>query len=329
MALNLISQLAHVEILSPKPDASLKFLTEVLGLEVSDRRGQSVFLRGWGEFFHHSLQLTEGKHPGLGHIAWRAFGETELSDAVARIEARGSGIGWMDGHCGHGPSYRYRGPGGHVHEIFWEVEHFKAPKELSSTYPNRAQRFRPRGVAARQIDHVTIATKDVMEAAHWHRDVLGHRFMEYTVPDDNPDLVVFAMTTTCERGHDLGLLVDFSGIAGRIHHVAYWVDQRQDLLRAAEVLLDADVPIEFGPGRHGMGEQDYLYFREPGGMRFELNSGGYKNYAPDWQTVRWRPSQGSNVFYRNLGPPPAAYREAFPSEQQANLEDVKKDGLFV
>ena len=42
-----------------------------------------------------------------------------------------------------------------------------------------------------------------------------------------------------------------------------------------------------------MGFQTYLYFREPGGMRIELNSGGWRNYQPDWEAVRWSPAMGS------------------------------------
>ena len=71
MAQRLSSQLAHVEVLTPTPQESLAFYTSVLGLEESAREGQSVFLRGWGEFFHHSIQLTEGPHAGLGHVGWR------------------------------------------------------------------------------------------------------------------------------------------------------------------------------------------------------------------------------------------------------------------
>jgi catechol 2,3-dioxygenase len=328
MALNLISQLAHVEIFSSKPAQSLTFFTDVLGLELTAQRGQSAYLRGWGEFFGYSLQLTEGPQPALGHIAWRAFGADELTNAVARIEKSGAGIGWQNDSYGHGPAYRYRGPGGHIHEMFWEVEYFRPAQDMISTFPNRAQRYRPRGVGARQLDHVTITTKNVIKTAQWHRDVLGHRFMEYTVPDSDPDLVIFAMTTTCERGHDLGLVVDFADIPNRLHHVAYWLDQRYDLLRAAEILLEADTPIEFGPGRHGLGEQDYLYFREPGGVRIELNSGGYKNYDPDWQTIRWKLSQGSNVFYRN-GSSPDSFREAFPPVAQMSKDEAKKDGLVI
>ena len=36
-----------------------------------------------------------------------------------------------------------------------------------------------------------------------------------------------------------------------------------------------------------MGEQDYLYVREPGGVRIEVNTGGYRLYMPDWETVRY------------------------------------------
>ena len=100
------------------------------------------------------------------------------------------------------------------------------------------------------------------------------------------------MVTNNEKSHDLGLILDQSGVPGRVHHVAFWVDSRDELLRAADILLNADIAIEFGPGRHGMGEQDYLYFREPGGDRIEINTGGYRLYVPDWETKRWIPARG-------------------------------------
>jgi catechol 2,3-dioxygenase len=311
MAERLLSQLAHVEILTSTPDESVRFFTEVLGLEESGRSGDSVYLRGWGEFFHHSLQLTAADGPGLRHVAWRSDGPEQLERAVAKLEAAGAGEGWFEDAVGHGPAYRYRSPGGHLHEVFWEVERYSPPPELASPFPNRPQRYVPRGVAARCLDHVTVATADPETDAGWLADTLRHRYMEYTVIPDRPDFVVFAMTTVCERGHDLGLVWDPSGVPARINHIAYFVDQREELLRAADVLLNADVAIEFGPGKHGMGEQDYLYFRAPGGMRVELNAGGYRNYEPDWQTVRYEPQQGSNVFYKNLGMPHSMF-ESFP-----------------
>ena len=42
MVNRLISQLAHVEVITPKPEESLRFYRDVLGLEVSGQEGQSV-----------------------------------------------------------------------------------------------------------------------------------------------------------------------------------------------------------------------------------------------------------------------------------------------
>ena len=161
------------------------------------------------------------------------------------------------------------------------MERYVAPGELKSTYPARPQRFTGRGAALRLIDHVTVASKDAMQDTLWYRDTLGFRFTEYSVPDGMPDLVVSSLLTTNEKSHDFGFVADFSGVAGRINHVAFFVPERENVLRAAEILLEAGVDIEFGPGEHGIVEQFYLYFREPGGMRIELNASGYRNYVPD------------------------------------------------
>lgn len=308
---HLLSQLAHVEITTPKLEESVKFFKEVMGLEESGREGQSVYLRCWGEYYHHSLVLTAGPQPALGHIGWRTNGVEELETAVQQIEASGLSGEWLDHSPGHGRAYRFRGPGGHVQELFWEIERYHAPSELQSTYPARPQRYTGRGVAPRQIDHVTVASLDVMKDTLWYRDTLGFRFMEYTVPDEAPDLVVFSQVTTNEKSHDLGFLADFSNIPGRINHVAFFVSEHEDLLRGTDMLLEAGVAIEYGPGQHGMGEQYYVYFREPGGMRIELNAGGYRNYIPDWEPVKWVPSQGSNTMYRNTSLP-GSMTEAFP-----------------
>src|SRR3954454_13569808 len=80
----LLSQLAHVEIISPKPEESVRWFVDVLGLELTTQQGQSAYLRGWGEWLHSSLIVTEGPAPALGHIGWRPYGPGDVEAAAAR-----------------------------------------------------------------------------------------------------------------------------------------------------------------------------------------------------------------------------------------------------
>ena len=82
MSRQLIAHLAHVEVLAPNPEESLPFYTDVLGLVESGRAGRSIYLRAWGEWGHHSLQLTEAPRAGLGHVGWRTCSPEDL-DAIA------------------------------------------------------------------------------------------------------------------------------------------------------------------------------------------------------------------------------------------------------
>ena len=60
-----LAHLGHLEILTPKPDESLRFFVDILGLTESGREGDSVYLRAYDDYERHSLKLTASKLPGL------------------------------------------------------------------------------------------------------------------------------------------------------------------------------------------------------------------------------------------------------------------------
>jgi len=86
---------------------------------------------------------------------------------------------------------------------------------------------------------------------------------------------------------DVAITQDRSGASGRLHHITYMMDSREDVLRAADILRDADVPIETGPHKHTIGQTFFLYCYEPGGNRFEIGAGGYLIFDPEWKPVVW------------------------------------------
>ncbi len=80
----------------------------------------------------------------------------------------------------------------------------------------------------------------------WYVDVLGFRFMARTVLDEAP-ISVFSVLTTNEKSHDLGVVLDGSTRAGRINHYAFWVDTREELLIAADTLMENGIPDRVRP----------------------------------------------------------------------------------
>src|SRR6267143_2934814 len=86
-----LAHLAHVELLSPRPDDSLRFFVDVLGMTESGRRGDSVYLRAWDDYEHHTLNLTASKVAHMGHVAFRATSPEALERPAAIIDAAGFG----------------------------------------------------------------------------------------------------------------------------------------------------------------------------------------------------------------------------------------------
>jgi len=90
------------------------------------------------------------------------------------------------------------------------------------------------------------------------------------------------------KGYDLVYTRDWTGSTGRLHHVAFSPDNREDILRAADICLEAGVFIETGPHKHAIQQTFFLYVYEPGGNRIELaNPVARLVLAPDWRTITW------------------------------------------
>src|ERR1700756_2495282 len=83
-----LAHLGHLELLTPKPDESLKFFVDVMGMTISGRQGESVYLRGWDDYERYSLKLTASKTSGMEHMApCRSRQRRRPADSGAGLEA--------------------------------------------------------------------------------------------------------------------------------------------------------------------------------------------------------------------------------------------------
>jgi catechol 2,3-dioxygenase len=275
----------HAELLTPRPEESLRFFVDVLGMEIEASEGQSVFLRGWGDYQRYSLKLTESDTSGLAHMALRARSPEALERRVAAIEASGLGEGWIDGDLGHGPAYRFRDPDGHLLEAFFEVEKYAAPERLRPSLKNQPQRYLGRGASVKRLDHVNLLAADVRASRDFATDVLGYRLYERIELDDGSE--AGAWLSLSIAAHELIYVRDAYGARGRLHHLSFWVDTREECLRAADIFLDHGVEIEAAPSKHAVAQGFFLYGFEPGGNRVEVTTGGYFVYDSDPEPTVW------------------------------------------
>jgi len=281
-----LAHLAHVELLSPRPDDSLRFFVDVLGMTESGRRGDSVYLRAWDDYEHHTLKLTASKVAGMGHVAFRATSPEALERRAAIIDAAGFGTGWTDGDLGHGRTYSFRTTDGHKMEIYYDTEWYAPPPNLKPALKNQAQRFPARGVNVRRLDHLNLLAADVRALRRFFEDVVGMRTTEMIVLDNGDE--AGAWVTTTNKSYDLAFTSDHYGARGRFHHLTYAVDSREDVLRGADIFLENGIYIETGPHKHAIQQTFFLYVYEPGGNRVEVDSAGARLVlAPDWQPVVW------------------------------------------
>jgi catechol 2,3-dioxygenase len=281
-----VAHLGHIELLTPEPEASLRFFVDVLGLTENGREGNSVYLRTWDDYEQHTVKLTAHDTSGIRRVGLRASSQQALEARAGAIEAAGLGISWKDGDPGIGPTYLFHDPDGHELELYWETEWYSPPEELKPALKNQAQAYPGRGVCVRRLDHVNYLAADVPSNGEFVRDVLGGRVTEQIRLDDGTISGQWLHFTN--KGYDLVYTRDWTGSTGRLHHVAFTPDTREDILRAADICLDRGVFIETGPHKHAIQQTFFLYVYEPGGNRIELcNPAARLVLAPDWRTITW------------------------------------------
>jgi catechol 2,3-dioxygenase len=281
-----VAHLGHIELLTPSPEKCLRFFVDVLGMTESGRQGDSVFLRGWDDYERFCLQLTASKTSGLGHAAFRARSPQALQRRVAALQNSGLAIGWREGDFGHGAAFRFHDPDGHEIEIYYETQWYEAPPSLRPALKNQAQRFPARGINVRRLDHFNCLAVDIAANRRFFETFLGFRLTEQIVLDDGTEAGMWLTATN--KSYDFAYTREAHGVRGRFHHVTFALDSREEVLRAADIFLEAGVFIETGPHKHAVQQTFFLYVYEPGGNRVEVaNAGARLVLAPDWKPIRW------------------------------------------
>ena len=134
------------------------------------------------------------------------------------------------------------------------------------------------------FDHIQIATPDVAGAYDWYSD-LGFRLSEYTAADGTDEMWGIWL----KRKNNTQDVVFSNGAGPQLHHFAYHTPEIANVIHAADVMASLGLAgsMDRAPGRHGIGNAFFIYFRDPDGHRVEIFTSHYNYIDVDHAPKRW------------------------------------------
>jgi len=278
-----IMRAAFVELRVTDLAASEHFYAQLLGMIVSARTRDAIYLRGWEERQHHSLILRRAPVATASRLGFRVRTEHDLELLGEHFDALDLATRWHAPNTdpGMGRSLHVWDPFGYPLEFYAAMEQFDTQHQRFDLH---------RGAPLLRFDHLNLHSPRVEDTFGFWLS-LGFRCSEYISTDrvggdPSPERITGAWLLRKPTVHDVALT---AGTGPRLHHFAYWIAEPAGVLRACDQLAGgyhADV-IERGPGRHGVSNAFFVYLRDPDGHRIELYSCDYYTGDPDHKPLRW------------------------------------------
>jgi hypothetical protein len=92
--------------------------------------------------------------------------------------------------------------------------------------------------------------------------------------------------------------VDPEGAHGSLNHLAFALQTRDVLTRAADMQANYDpANLQTASGRHGLGRTFFLYTIESGGNCIEISTPETLILTPDWEPVRWLNGKRATMYW--------------------------------
>lgn len=278
-----ISSLRSVEIGLPDVAAAEKFFVDTWHLNVVIRTDTRVYLRGTGSD-HHLLSLTHSDRPVLLAITLKATSSKAL-DAIAELTIQHGGrvLGSKQQvkEPSGGEAITIQDPQGRVlHIVHGDVCH----EDCEPDSPVNADK-------PIRLAHAVLNSHDVAAAMPFYENVLGFKL------SDRTKIMAFMRIPQEDVGdHHSIALADADNDC--LNHIAFVMPTLESVMRGGGRMRDAGFEIEWGPGRHGPGDNAFNYFVGPAGFVIEYTAeveqvdDSYEARGPaDWKWPQGRVDQ--------------------------------------
>jgi len=252
----LYQRLGYVALGVTNVERSVEFYRDLVGLELTTNESpvRASFRCSDGMT---DVALYQSDEPGLINVGLMVQSAAEYEKARAHFTALGYNIRAIDRDERQflqiGDAFRLVEP---VTGITFDFFH-------AMTIPARP--FAGHLTKIQRLGHVVIKTtqfEQAWEAMEKHFGFVSSDYVE--------DKAVWMRCFPNPFHHSFAILKSDSD---GLHHVNFMVSEIDDVGRARNRLMAANVPIVFGPGRHKPSGSVFLYYTDPDGMTMEFSFG--------------------------------------------------------
>ncbi|NYE23491.1 VOC family protein [Pigmentiphaga litoralis] len=261
-----LHDIRYVRLGTPDLDASVKYATDVLGLEVAERSNKTVYLRS--DSRDHTLVYFEGD--ARDHTAaFEVDTARELDDALQTLE--NAGVRAVRGTAEEAEQRHARDfirfndlSGNRIELVF-------APHHSGRRF------FGSRDAGITGFSHIGLRTLDGRRDEAFWTTLLGAKVSDR--------IGEAALLRIDDVHHKIAL---FPSSFPGVQHINHQVESIDDVMRAYYILRERNIPIRFGPGRHPTSGAMFLYFEGPDSMIYEYSTGVRMITEEDEKTYRPR-----------------------------------------
>ena len=285
-----VRRLGHATFETPDVQRQADYYTQVIGLQVRRDGNRAILSTGLGE---EAVIFKPGSAPRLTNVALQVAPDVDLKDVAAALHAHGAKPERRsDISPGLAAAMVFADPNG------TEVELYTDAKLIDS---------RPvGGVAPHKLGHIACLGPDAKAISDFYIKALGFRVSDW-IED------YFAFLRCGPDHHTLNFI---TGNGNFMHHFAFQLNDWGHMQKACDVLAQHKRTLIWGPGRHGVGHNIFVYHRDPDDHIIELfaemdqmndESLGYFEPRPWHHDHPQRPKVWERKYAAmTWGPPPTA-----------------------
>jgi catechol 2,3-dioxygenase-like lactoylglutathione lyase family enzyme len=236
----LVRGVRSIELVATNLDEAARFYEEVWHLQPVERRNDAIYLRGTAAC-HHIVGLHRGARPAVVRIVFDVAGRSGIDALHKTIAAAGCTIGAPAPWSGAGGGYGFacRDPDGRNLAFVCEA----ADHADAGDRPDQPRR----------IVHVNLNARDHDASIAFFTRTLGFKII-----DENTPLTFLH----CANADHCSIVMAKTDLP-TLNHIAFDMPDFDSVMRGMGRMKDNGYPIEWGPGRHGPGNNVFAYFCGP------------------------------------------------------------------